>query len=111
MRVIPERAPLVPKADAHWDELLGHGVLHLGDRRIPLRAVYYTEAHIRYLVNRECLRLLVHRLGIPLRFLAPRLACGCADLPCWMLGDSGWMVIVSLAEQGAKALEVPTCLR
>jgi len=126
MRVIPERAPSAPKVRWWIDGQTGTALASLGHgERIPLRtadrspwvirvgigflthgqaAVEAAEAADR-IVARECLRLLVRRLGIPLRYLAPRLARGRADLPLWMLGDPGWLRIVSLAERGARGLE------
>ncbi len=104
MRLVPERAPTVPRATWEWDNALGHWIVHLDGCRIPLQAADLPQLHVPRLIARECLRLLVHRLGIPLRFLAPRLARGRAGLPGWMLGDPAWLQIVSLAEQGAREM-------
>jgi len=109
MTLVPERAPSVPTGTWEIDDHARlRPVFVLDGRRVMVRWADYgagSDALAERLVARECLRLLVHRLGIPLRRLVPSLARGRADLPLWMLGDPGWMEIVSLAERGARGLE------
>jgi len=104
MATVRERAPRIPQATSYWDDALGHGVLYLGDRRIPLKAVDYRHDVIEEIVNRECLRLVTHRLSAPLRHVVRAVANRGHGLPAWMLADSRWSAVLDRAGLAARAL-------